>query len=269
MDAPRFSAETVRRYRLAQMNARNLIRAGAAIDGVYTTPEEEDIANWYQEMEEKKKGKGRFLKWMYIFSEASGDWHPIEVKLDSGAEPAGANFVTPGMVRQYLLEPVIRIPETGFSMPDGHHFSCDEAVDIVWKGKDGVGKKLRWFVLPETSRIRMPMVGQDFIIEYGDLLFDEQPAGTDAGMIGMIEMGPVSKAEEIRNQQIRDEADAEAREEDRIRAAHCQKSHTPGYHKPETTKSPSQDGRNQESHRRQLRRGRRRRRSTACKCVIC
>ncbi|GAB1317694.1 hypothetical protein MFIFM68171_07904 [Madurella fahalii] len=175
MDQSPFPAEEVRKFRQVEMNQLNYRRIGAAINGGYTTPDEEDIAKFLKEMEEKKKKeKERFVKWMWIYNGARGEFQPIQVMLDSGSRSMGANFVTPDMVREYRLKPV-KIDEVGFKLVNGVYLGCHEQVTFFWRGKDRKDRNVTCLVLPESSPIDMPLLGHDFMVEYGDNLLEEAP----------------------------------------------------------------------------------------------
>lgn len=109
--------------------------------------------------------------WMLVFSPDDGDMHPVEVKLDSGAE---FNFITESMVRSLCLrKKSLDKPKEFTSANDT--FMCHSKVELEWEGVDKESDITEFFVLPSKSQIERPLVGEPMIEQFRSKLFIENP----------------------------------------------------------------------------------------------
>lgn len=111
-----------------------------------------------------------------MYCPVNGVYRPVQIRLDSGALSKGANFITNAMVEQYHLER-FRVDSRWFRQTTGQEFSCCEAVNIKWKGKDNKTYSTECLILPSTSTVNLPLLGQDFMNMYSGVLFSEDPTG--------------------------------------------------------------------------------------------
>ena len=107
---------------------------------------------------------------MWIITEHK-EKYAVEVRLDTGSRE---NFITQEMARGYHLEPK-KIPRpTTFDMVVGE-VTCMYYIDVTWFGVNSRPDRAKFYVLPPDARIEMPLMGTEFINQFGDVLMDENP----------------------------------------------------------------------------------------------
>ncbi|KAK4159528.1 hypothetical protein QBC43DRAFT_304567 [Cladorrhinum sp. PSN259] len=118
----------------------------------------------------------RYVKWIRIHWSVNGAFRLVQIRLDSGALGINANFVTRAMVTEHSFKVATVEPQT-FDGAMGEKMALSEAVEVFWRGNDDKTRITQCFVLPESSKIKLPIFGQDFMNEYSSFLFQDKPAG--------------------------------------------------------------------------------------------
>ncbi|CAN8101396.1 unnamed protein product [Discula destructiva] len=150
---------------------------GSIVTGKAATGKQHRARLYLKEKEEAEaQRKQSSVMWMLAFSPNDGFMHPVEVKLDSGAEQ---NFITESLVsRLRLRKKSLAQPQEFISAQD--MFTCTSKVQLQWNGRDEAKNETEFFVLPPTSRIEHPLVREDLIETFRSKLFIENPTSSVA-----------------------------------------------------------------------------------------
>ncbi|KAK4184931.1 hypothetical protein QBC35DRAFT_534608 [Podospora australis] len=178
-----YSEDQLRNIKEMELVRLNYLHMGAALRGGFVTPELESMAKYLKEQEEIKawdrRRKGPFTKRMWIHDRRQNCFTDVVVGLDSMAtSPHNKSvcFVSRAFVEKYSLGPVQKVPDAVFETAGGE-ITCQEAVDVVWKGRDHIQRSDQWLILPKVSNIEIPLLGRQCMLEYCDLLQDHEAHG--------------------------------------------------------------------------------------------
>ncbi|KAK4198763.1 hypothetical protein QBC40DRAFT_298160 [Triangularia verruculosa] len=168
--------------RLNWLQTQGTYLIGAARGRGFVDIADKDHDNEVKEAEQRGKmeslRKGSFTKRMFIEDKRKA-FRMIEVGLTSMANSSKGepvSFIPLAIVEKYGFGPVIEIPEMDFDTPSVL-ITCSQAVEITWMGKDRVERQDLWLILPKESGVRMPLLGEHFMVHHGDILFDTDDKG--------------------------------------------------------------------------------------------
>ncbi|ETS79492.1 hypothetical protein PFICI_09345 [Pestalotiopsis fici W106-1] len=131
--------------------------------------EDQMIEKWERENEQKKLNKNN--KWMVLSPVNKTPQYPTEAQFDTGAV---LNYITEDMVRSLGLKKELLAPPRKIDTAVGPGGECKYHVFANWKGLEGCGGRVEFFVLPETSPITKPLIGTKDQ-KFWDELLDERP----------------------------------------------------------------------------------------------